>query len=597
MPYVILILAVTLCLSGLAWADDQTHGLSDGLHVHHHALHFWADQGQNHPYGLTDLDLDELTTSDSWQKLLLLKRSSSGSYQSKIKDDDFFISGRFDDPKTELLTLLKAMQDQDQRLCRFIARVDFLHKRLASLGIDSGVDLNTCQDFIDWRQKMDISRLSLVFAEEDADNLAAAFAHVFIKGDHATRTESAWAINYTVKPSLGSPPLKQAALSVLGKNPAVFEILPYAQKAADYLDTDGRDLWEYTLNLDGEQVEQILRHLYEVKDINRPYFFTHENCATEIVRLVDLVRPEYQLQKKLGKIVHPAKIVTLLSDHGLIVQSRFVPAKLTLEQAKQNHDTDVNPDHLQPSDNNPINASPMHRLGLGLGFYDDQMNYQIKLRGAYQDWLDRPAGVRQFHYLELLSLEMVLDDDRPKLENLTLLKTASLKPVNQIKFHQNLDQKSHSYQYALGFKRVFDPSDPSSQQPLVLDLSAHQGYAWSLGSAKLLTGQLADTVCYALPGLGFQLGGLDVTYRLKMGLDLGCISHLRHNLRMHTGIQLPYYYQPSHLLPRRLYSQPSAHLGLQLDLDRNQAIRFSAGQERLRHKPQTWATLEWLRYF
>src|SRR5690606_39331296 len=64
----------------------------------------------------------------------------------------------------------------------------------------------------------------------------------------------------------------------------LIEIDPYPKKLAKYLQEDERDAWTYQLDLTPAEVQQIMLHVWETKDLKLPYYFTTDNCASEILR-------------------------------------------------------------------------------------------------------------------------------------------------------------------------------------------------------------------------------------------------------------------------------------------------------------------------
>jgi hypothetical protein len=58
-----------------------------------------------------------------------------------------------------------------------------------------------------------------------------------------------------------------------------YSILPYYAKIQEYRDVSDRDIWEYPLNLEYEEVIKLLMHIYELNAIYSDYYFFDENCS------------------------------------------------------------------------------------------------------------------------------------------------------------------------------------------------------------------------------------------------------------------------------------------------------------------------------
>ncbi|OOR85596.1 DUF4105 domain-containing protein [Moraxella canis] len=557
------------------------------------------------PYGLSDQALQSISQSVGWRRLLLFKDQPSRRDVSSIDHPKFFLSdqGR-QDAHAELIATLSAMQKgDDDAICRFVARVHFLSQALAAHGIDSGIDETMCSDFQAFADALNAKRLSLIFAEEHPNNIASAFAHVLMRADNGQdEDQAATAINYTVQSNSPDGAIVSTLKSISGGYPGVMEIMPYQKKADDYLVKDERDLWQFSLDLTPEEVAQIVRHIWEVKDMERPYFFTHDNCATEIVRLIDVVRPEGSVQAEVGNVVIPSRIAAILSEAGMVTDQKFIPSNSTIRQAKLNNGEDFDIAHIVPSRNNPIHSMPVHRIGVGAGMdtrLDDRAVYGIQLNTAYQDWLDNPHGVRPLLDLQAMSLEIIADDQKVKIKDFTIFSTRSLNPANTAK--NNATAKKGVGQASalrVGLTQVIDASNQANNDHLVFDAHIKKGKAWNFGQPRPGSGEIADTTCYALAGGGVQAGRINQGYRIGLGADLGCVHYATDRLRGLVEVSLPYYYHSDDAPGMRSgYLQPAVSVGMQADVARYHAVRLTAKREKLNSDYATQAMLSVQRYF
>lgn len=563
-----------------------------------------ADQMMN-PYGLSDKALQSISQSVGWRRLLLFQDTPVEHDNSSIDNHKFFLAqnGRHD-AHAELIATLSAMQRGDSdAICRFVARVHFLSQALAAQGIDSGIDETMCSDFHAFADTLNAKRLSLIFAEEHPNNIASAFAHVLMRVDDGQdEDKAATAINYTVQPNKADGAIVSTAKSIIGGYPGVMEIMPYQKKADDYLIKDERDLWQFSLNLTPKEVTQIVRHIWEVKEMERPYFFTHDNCATEIVRLIDVVRPKGHVQAEVGNVVIPSRIAAILSQAGMVTDQKFIPSNSTIRQAKLNNGENFDIAHLIPNRNNPVHAMPVHRFGFGIGLdtqLSDRAVYGIQLNSAYQDLLDNPQGVRSLLDLQAMSAKLITDGSKLKLEDLTIFSTRSLNPANTAK--NNATAKKGvglAMAFHTGLRRTIDASNKANHHHLVLDVDIKTGKSWNFGQVRQNSGELANTTCYTLVGGGTQIGRVNQGYRLRVGTDIGCIHYANEYLRGLMQLSLPYYYHfddtPS---DRSGYFQPALSVGIQADIAPYHAVRLTAQREKLNSDYITQAMLSVQRYF
>jgi len=621
------------------------------------------------------LNLAEQTT---WRRLLYLKDSKPGQTKnakantSPVKNAEFFVSqtGR-SDPEAELLALLKMMtannlsaaeQSQNQAiLCRFPARIHWLQQQLAIP--DAELATIECGEFDAWMAKLDPQRLSVIFAEEYLDNPLSAFGHTLMLIDSTKSLADPRAIDHAhaLNDSVAGNPddnfVLYAVKSMTGLYPNDITIDPYPEKLAYYLQGDERDVWQYPLQLTHAEIQQIMRHVWETKDLGLPYYFTTDNCASEILRYIDIVRPESSLLSQLPYVVVPSDVVRLLTDEALITEQTYLPADDSLRQAKinalaaqANNDkatvetakglgSSTNPDKktdsttaqsallnlpesliskdnkllttpVMPANNNPNNAHLLQRAMVGVGSRDDLRYLTLGFRAGFNDLLDRPDGYPENFALEGAALSFRVydtddnDSNRPKqksvvLQDLTLIRGRSFNPINSAK-------TGKTWGLNLGATRVNDGSEPAGGDHLVVNAAYEQGVSVGFGAAKAGTGQQPPQLCYAL-GTGMtQVGkGINNGWRVGVGANLGCRYQLSPKLRAQAEVQVPYWYHGDIDVDANTgergtghYWQPIATLGVQYDIDRNQAVRLQGNyefQDRVRDKDTV--QLAYVKYF
>lgn len=594
--WTIFLLMVVQVLGVQAMAKDASHGITDGMHLMDRNI-FAHFRDSAWYYLLNDEQIDQLANSRTWRRLLFFPDTQKQNQKSKIEEPSFFLAknGRTD-PKAELMAMFLAMvEDDSDSICRFVARVHFLESYLQNQGINKKSSLHHCDEFIAWQEKIGQNQLSLVFAEEDPNNIAASFAHVFLRTDHNHQADHlATAINYTVAFDANNP-VSTAVKSIVGQQDALLEVLPFSKKQHDYLHLAGRDLWQYQLNLNQAQIAQIIRHLWEIKQLKRPYFFTHENCATEIVRLIDVVRPDLQLSKKVGSVVIPLQIVHLLQEQGMITQSLHFPSQKTKIQSTQDLSKITN---QQIDHKNPVYASGVHRVGVGVQIKDStNQSFLLNINPAYRDFLDNPAGVRDFFELQLMSLQANLTQDGMNIQQATIFQMTNLdadKP-NLSEHKKTNFNKAKSQHLSVGLRRIYDISNQENQEHLVFDLQAQRGYSWKMNLKKINKHQ---GICYTMAGGGVQIGRINQGYRGNMVATLGCVQYHWDNMRTVASIDLPIYFHPDKSKnSRSFYWQPSLNLGMQLDVSRDSAIRLNIKSQKLYQSYGTKTELSYMRYF
>ena len=506
-------------------------------------------------------------------------------------------------------------------LCRFPARVQWLTERLH---IDQTALQVDCPELNEWTQKLAPEQLSIMFAQEYLDNPTSAFAHTLLRIDSKasvvdpSQIHHAYALNYTVggDPSDSFP--VYAVKSMIGGYDNAIEIDPYPERFAKYIQDDERDAWTYQLDLTLSEVQQIIRHVWETKDLEMPYYFATDNCASEILRLIDVVRPQQHLLSQLPYVVIPSDVVQLLNNESLLASTTYTPADSTLRQAQLNEikqrdqlghhnstkqtfneikSAQLNPvssmsadsqtllqPSIMPSDNNPIDRHPLQLGHIGIGQRGDNNYIDVGIRAGYHDTLDRSSGFPQFFDLEGASATLrFYDKDNTRanqpnsvvLQNLTLVRGRSFNPVNSAK-------KGKTWGATIEATRVNDGSQQDGTDHLVGSLGYETGWSWAFGTPRANTGEMPPQLCYTFLSGTAQTGrGLNKGFRVGTGVNAGCRYQINNQLRAQAELQLPYWYHGSsdESDVRGHYWQPISTLGLQYDIDKKQALRLNANYD------------------
>ena len=588
----------------------------------------------------------------TWRRLLYFfddQRNLIGKKKhSSIVDDAAFYLSKYGqhDSAAELDALLVALADemattsdngtannntsnratknleQNSVLCRFPARVQWLTD---TLNIDKSGLQTDCPELNDWMQKLAPEQLSIMFAQEYLDNPISAFAHTLLRIDSKasvadpSQIHHAVALNYTVGGDSSDNFLVYAIKSMSGGYDNLIEIDPYPEKLAKYLQEDERDAWTYQLALTPAEVQQIMLHVWETKDLKLPYYFTTDNCASEILRLIDVVRPQQHLLSRLPYAVIPSDVVQLLDSENLLASTNYTPADSTLRQAQLNkvkeqraqlgyHNSakqtlnEIKSAQLNPissisddgqtllprriavADNNPIDRHPLQLGFIGLGQRGDNNYMDLGVRAGYHDTLDRPSGFPQFFDLEGAAATLRLyDTDNDKahqpssvvLQNVTLVRGRSFNPVNSAK-------KGKTWGASIEATRVNDGSQQDGNDHLVGSLGYETGWSWAFGTPSAGTGEMPPQLCYTFLAGTAQAGrGINKGYRVGAGVNVGCRYQINNQLRAQAELQLPYWYHGSsdESNARGHYWQPISTLGLQYDIDKKQALRINANYE------------------
>lgn len=281
----------------------------------------------------------QLARTREWEVLLHYRKSRLGGVASEADGEDFFlaVNGKRD-PDSELDATLAAFfapaVDDPMVLhpqCRFVARYAWLNGRL---GFDPArLPPQDCPRFREWMSALDPESLTLIFPSAYLNNPSSMFGHTLLRIDHANRTENNRLLDYTVNFAAATDrptALISIILGLTGGLPGRFSITPYYIKTKEYSDLQSRDIWEYRLAFNRAQIENMLRHAWEMGNTYFDYYFFTQNCSYQLLALLDAADPTLHLADRFPRWTIPTDTVRAVLDvPGLVTQVSFRPALST----------------------------------------------------------------------------------------------------------------------------------------------------------------------------------------------------------------------------------------------------------------------------
>ncbi|KYZ84514.1 DUF4105 domain-containing protein [Alloalcanivorax xenomutans] len=271
-----------------------------------------------------------LAREPRWQALLHINPGATlrDRHRSYVDDDNFFLSdtGK-DDPLAELNASIEALRPaQAPERCRFPARYRFFAEHL---GWEESAPFAHCDEYMEWRQSVQANRAVLVFPAAYLNSPSSMFGHTLLRLDQAGdgAVWLSWAVNFGAIPSTDDNSIFYIYRGLAGGYPGRFALVPYVQKIQEYSHMENRDIWEYDLTLNQEEIDWVIEHLWELKDINFDYYFFDENCSFRLLELVEVARPGTGLLDKWRFAELPVNTVRALDDKDLIEQRHYRPSK------------------------------------------------------------------------------------------------------------------------------------------------------------------------------------------------------------------------------------------------------------------------------
>ncbi|TMB73995.1 MAG: DUF4105 domain-containing protein [Deltaproteobacteria bacterium] len=341
-----------------------------------------------------------------WHLLLHYRRTIGGGYESEADEAGFFLAPKGKtDPKAELQATLARFfstelvgRSRQPARCAFIARYHWLK---AALAIDeSRLPPEPCERFHAWLRELNPASITLVFPSAYMNNPSSMFGHLLLRIDQRGQTEQTRILAYTVNYSADvttNNGIVFAVLGVAGGFKGYFSTHPYYVKAKEYGDFENRDIWEYRLNLTEDQVERLLMHTWEMGNASFDYFFFKENCAYQILSLLDVADPDLHLTDRFWLYTFPSDGVRMIAEKpGLVKEIIFRPSRSTkIRRGRQALSGDekmwLGKITADPSlaQSEPFTIMPPQRQALVLDVASDYLLYRAATEGndatSYQE--------------------------------------------------------------------------------------------------------------------------------------------------------------------------------------------------------------------
>jgi hypothetical protein len=285
-----------------------------------------------------------------WRLLMHYQDGIISGSKSEIYDPTFYNSpGGVNNPRAELEATIRAFfrpadglrEGEEHPQCNFPARLKWLK---AKLEIDpSRLPTPNCERLDQWRASLGVNRVTLVFASYYMASPASMFGHTLLRLDKEREGQGMdlmnYGVNYAAKMDTENPVL-MASKGILGLFDGTVTTFPYYMKVQEYGNMEARDLWEYQLSLTRDQVDSLVLHLWEVGNVRFHYYYFRENCAYELLALIEVGNPELHLTEHFPIATVPSETVkALYLEKGLVAKRIYRPSLTTkLNERRENMD-------------------------------------------------------------------------------------------------------------------------------------------------------------------------------------------------------------------------------------------------------------------
>lgn len=275
----------------------------------------------------------ELWREDMWLRLGHYDKSLLGGLRSPFSGLFFIDINGANDPKAELLATVRAFTEPTANesarykmlpACFFKARYRWLQSRL------NLPNPPPCPERDSWKAQLNATAVTLIFAASDLGTATSSFGHTFLKFSNPENRGGKELLDYGLNYAADadkSEGVLYAVKGLFGFYRGRFSMLPYHQKIREYTNFEGRDLWEYPLRLRADQVDLLVDHLLELEGSSAPYYFLSDNCAYQLMRVLEVADSQISLQKHFSPAVIPIDTVKrLVRETNVVEEGHYRPS-------------------------------------------------------------------------------------------------------------------------------------------------------------------------------------------------------------------------------------------------------------------------------
>jgi len=254
--------------------------------------------------------------------------------KSEIDDDKFFLSSVGNiNAKAELDASIDALLnesrfDDNSTACMFPARKAWLKEQLKIKDFPHV----QCNEYNKILKRLDPTSATIVFPSAHINSPASMFGHTFLRINSSYNSKLlSYAVNYAADANTETENgVIFAIKGLFGGYYGQYSLLPYYEKLKEYRDSEQRDIWEYNLNLNKEEIIKMVRHIWELNNTYSNYYFFTENCSYNMLWLIELARPSVHLREHFNYQVAPLETIHISKEENLLKNTTYRASKRTV---------------------------------------------------------------------------------------------------------------------------------------------------------------------------------------------------------------------------------------------------------------------------
>ena len=271
--------------------------------------------------------------SKQWLYALHYQKSGPG-FKSNIDNPHFFLAkGGKNNPYKELKASIDFLTYKPKTAEQGKCLLPFRYRTLREAGLIEA-DPRPCPKVDFFKKELGTDGASMVFVGQYADNPASIMGHTIIAFHNNSRYLEGsplifldYAMNFAAAVPPNTNIVKYIIYGIFGGFQGRYSLLEFGDVFEKYNNMEGRDIFYYRLHFSSLDCEKLLEHVWELLSrASHDYFFFDDNCAYQLLAVLQAIRIDKDLLSDLPAYVSPIEIVKTLVNQDLVSKVDYEPS-------------------------------------------------------------------------------------------------------------------------------------------------------------------------------------------------------------------------------------------------------------------------------
>lgn len=232
------------------------------------------------------------------------------------------------DPEAEFQATKSQLENPEIR-CRFPARALYF-------GVEPKGQSDLCERWKKWKDAISAEGLEFVFAAAYMNSPSSMYGHTLLKFPRSGKQEEL--LDYTL--NYGAFTGDSAGLPYIWKGltggfSGYFSTAPFYLKVKEYNHVENRDFWIYPILVNSKELEILVAHAWELREIPSPYYFLRKNCSYYLLQFLEVARPQSKLTEAFPLWAVPMDTIRILKQEGWLGEGRLRPSRQKLLEQRR----------------------------------------------------------------------------------------------------------------------------------------------------------------------------------------------------------------------------------------------------------------------